>query len=587
MQRGLSLSVSSRIYCQSESKWSDSFKLPSVPSSPVPKNENKIERKLFSDFITDIKSHKVRDILVKPDNHKVYYIDEDGKYKFSNYEANNEFWNILIHSEDTHIDIQYDTHLSFENIVSNFIMILLIGSIIRTLFTRGFANLGVNNKYFDVQHDIDTMFSDVQGIDDAKDELEEIVDFLKEPEKYAKSGAQIPKGALLIGSPGTGKTLLARAIAGESSVPFIQISASAFVEMFVGMGAKRVRDIFTKAKQLEPCIIFIDEIDAIGKKRSISGVNGNDEREQTINQLLTEMDGFTKSRIVVIAATNRADMLDEALLRAGRFDRKINVKLPDVNGREKILEVHTKDKILADDVSLREIARQTIGFSGADLANIMNECAIRAAKSNEIGMITKNIVEDTYQRLVVGSKGTIVMSTETKKLTAYHEAGHALIGALMPSYDKVRKVSIIPRGDAGGITFFQPDNDDFTLQTKDYMLCQIKVCLGGYAAEELVYGKENVTTGASSDLMRVYDIAHEMVTCYGFGHSLGKMSVNNCTISEETMKMIENEMKMIVSSCYDDTMNLLKSNYESLNILAHTLIEEEILDGEFVYSLIK
>lgn len=583
MQRCRSLSISI-VHCQS--KWSDSFKL---PSAPVLKREPTFQRQLFSDLVTDVKHRKVKDILIKPDNHNIYYVNDDGVYRFSNYDSNNEFWRILLNSDDNiHIDVDYDQQSGFSSLVSNVVIILLLGFIIRTIVTRGFTNLGgMNKSSLDIQHHIDTVFADVQGIDDAKDELEEIVDFLKEPEKYAKSGAQIPKGALLIGSPGTGKTLLARAIAGESSVPFIQISASSLVEMFVGVGAKRVRDIFTKAKQLEPCIIFIDEIDAIGKKRSMAGVNGNDEREQTINQLLTEMDGFIKSKIVVIAATNRVDILDEALLRSGRFDRKINVKLPDVSGREKILEVHSKDKILSEDVSLRQIARQTMGFSGADLANILNQCAIRAAKNNEDGMITNDIVEDTYQRLVVGAKGTMIMSPDMKKLTAYHEAGHALIGALMPSFDKVRKVSIIPRGNAGGITFFQPDNEEFTLQTKEYMLCQIKVCLGGYAAEEIVFGKENVTTGASSDLMRVYDIAQEMVTCYGFGTSLGKLSVSNCTISEETMRMIENEIKVIVSLCYDETMYLLKKHYDTLNILAYTLIEDEIVDGEYVYSLLK
>jgi cell division protease FtsH len=572
------------VYCASN--WSISLK--QLPSAPVLKSKSKFQRQVFSELVTDIKHRKVRDILIKPDNHKIYYVKDDGVYRFSNYDTNNEFWRILLNTDDIHIDIEYDQQFDFSNFVSYVVMILLIGSIVRSIATRGFTNLsGMNKSSFDIQHHIDTVFEDVQGIDDAKDELEEIVDFLKEPEKYTKSGAQIPKGALLIGSPGTGKTLLARAIAGESSVPFIQVSASSFVEMFVGVGAKRVRDIFAEAKRLEPCIIFIDEIDAIGKKRSTAGTNGNDEREQTINQLLTEMDGFTKSKIVVIAATNRVDILDEALLRSGRFDRKINVKLPDVIGREKILKVHSKDKILSENVSLRQIARQTMGFSGADLANILNECAIRAAKNNEDGVITNDIVEDTYQRLVVGTKGTTIMSTDMKKLTAYHEAGHALIGALMPSYDKVRKVSIIPRGNAGGITFFQPDNEEFTLQTKDYMLCQIKVCLGGYAAEEIVFGKENVTTGASSELMRVYDIAHEMVTCYGFGTSLGKLSVSNCTVSEETLRMIENEIKLIVSLCYDDTIHLLKKHCNSLNMLAHTLIEEEILDGEYVYSLLK
>lgn len=569
------------VYCQSARF--ESFKLPSAPAL---KSKPTIERRLFSDLVTDVKNNTVTDILVKPDKNQAYFINEDGSYNFSYYESSNEFWKILL-SNDINIGVEYEHPNLIASLIPSIFMIIILSSLVRSLFSRGGPPNFTMKKSLEVQHNIDTRFEDVQGIDDAREELEEMVDFLREPSKYSKSGAKIPKGALLIGNPGTGKTLLARAIAGESSVPFIQVSASSFVEMFVGLGAKRVRDIFEEAKKIEPCIIFIDEIDAIGKKRSTNGFAGNDEREQTINQLLTEMDGFSKSQIVVIAATNRVDILDEALLRPGRFDRKIQVKLPDINGRHKILKVHAKDKQFANDVSLKQIAKQTIGFSGADLENILNECAIRSAKTNDEGVITNQIVEDTYQRIVIGAKGNAIMSYDTKKKVAYHEAGHALIGALMPSYEKVRKVSIVPRGNAGGITFFQPDSDEMTMHTKEYMLSQIKVALGGHAAEEVIFKKENVSTGASSDLMRVYDIAREMVTCYGFGNSIGKISVKNQKVSEETLRSIENEIKYIVSFCYDETICLLKKYIKSLDMLAYTLLEEEIVDGEYVYSLIK
>lgn len=564
------------------------FLLQNAPSLKE-KNSNKpVQKKLYSSFIKDIKQDNIKDVLVRPSNNQVYYIETDGSFNYSTYYDTNIFWKTLFES-DINFDIDLTKTTSTSDVFSFFLTIILFGSLIRVLSSQfvnsGNSNPFIQNKKIDIETNISTRFNDVQGIDEAKDELEEIVDFLKHPDKYSKSGAKIPKGALLIGNPGTGKTLLARAIAGESSVPFIQVSASSFIEMFVGLGAKRVRDIFENAKKVQPCIIFIDEIDAIGKKRSSNGMVSNDEREQTINQLLTEMDGFSKSQIVVIGATNRADILDDALLRPGRFDRKIQVKLPDINGREKILKIHSQNKNLNKDVSLRRIAKQTIGFSGADLENLINECAIRAAKETDDCVITPDIIENTYQRIVIGAKGNIIMSTDTKKRIAYHEAGHAIIGALMNDYEKVRKVSIVPRGNAGGITFFQPENDELKMYTKEYMLSQIKVALAGHAAEEIIYSENNISTGASNDFAQVYTIAREMVISYGFGKSIGKINIKGKQVSQETLFNIDEEVNEIVTSCYNQTINMLENYRVQLNFLALKLLEEEIVDGKYVYSL--
>ena len=362
--------------------------------------------------------------------------------------------------------------------------------------------------------------------------------------------------------------------------------------MFVGVGAKRVRDLFEQARANQPCIVFIDEIDAIGKKRGGQGPISNDEREQTINQLLTEMDGFDDtSQIVVIAATNRVDILDEALIRPGRFDRKIQVNLPNVTGRAKILAVHTKDKILDGDVSLEKIARQTTGFSGADLENLMNECAIRAVRDGDgTGTITEAIVEDCFQRVVVGTKNKdMIISSAKKELVAYHEAGHAIMGALMPDYDQVRKVSIISRGNAGGVTFFQPseENQDSGLYSKKYLLAQIRVALGGIVAEEVVYGEDNATTGASNDLAQVFMIARQMITNMGFGTTLGKQNAEPQYLSEATNQDIDDEIHDLIDRCYEETRELLMENRQALELVKDELLEKEIIDGQFVYDLFK
>ena len=542
----------------------------------------------YSQFIKGLKNKELPAVVVKPSENLARFQEENGDYGDVRIVQTEQLWETLI---DSDAEVLVDTSGPPMSLAETGIMIF-IGIYLFSLFRAFFGSRGggggmpnpfIKSTEFTMEQEVTTRFTDVEGIDSAKGELEEIVDFLKKPERYFGSGAKIPRGALLAGAPGTGKTLLARAIAGESNVPFIQCSAANFVEMFVGVGAKRVRELFEQARANQPCIVFIDEIDAVGKKRSAGGMPSNDEREQTINQLLTEMDGFdNETGIVVIAATNRIDILDDALLRPGRFDRKIQVTLPSVQGRKKILGVHARDKKLADDVNLGSIAKQTTGFSGADLANLLNECAIRAVRDGD-GTVTKDIVENVYQRIVVGAKGDVKFSLRKKELVAYHEAGHALVGVLVPNYDTVRKVSIIPRGAAGGVTFFQPseENADSAMYTKEYLLSQIKVALGGRAAEEIIYGKEHVTTGASSDYAMVYQIAREMVTTYG----LGRHKFDYRNMSPESAALVDDEIDEIVCDCYDATLKMLKSNMYELECLKEKLIDEEIVDGDWVYEL--
>ena len=543
----------------------------------------------YSQFVKGLQNKELPAVIVKPSENVAQFQEENGDYGDVRIVQTEQLWQTLMESD---AEVLVDTSgppMSFAETGIMLILGIYLFSVLRALFgARGGGGMGMPNPFgksteFTMDQEVETRFTDVEGIDSAKEELEEIVDFLKKPERYFGSGAKIPRGALLAGAPGTGKTLLARAIAGESNVPFIQCSAANFVEMFVGVGAKRVRELFQQARENQPCIVFIDEIDAVGKQRSGGGMPANDEREQTINQLLTEMDGFdNETGIVVIAATNRIDILDDALLRPGRFDRKIQVTLPSVQGRKKILGVHARDKNLDDTVDLATIAKQTTGFSGADLANLLNECAIRAVRDAG-GTINNEIVEDVYQRLVVGAKGDVKFSMRKKELVAYHEAGHAIMGVLVPDYDVVRKVSIIPRGAAGGITFFQPneENADSAMYTKEYLLSQIKVALGGRAAEEIIYGKDKITTGASSDYALVYQIAREMVTTYGFGQNF----FDYRKMSEEASALVDNEIDLIVGDCYDETVAVLKNNMPQLERLKEKLIEEEIVDGEWVYEL--
>ena len=546
--------------------------------------KNSDKSKSYSSFVRGVKKNKIKEVQLYPKHNLIRYTDEDGKYSSTSYDSSSEFWKVMASSktEVNVIPVRYGM-----NNVPVFITIVVFGLFFRFFMSDSVKGLFNKNAVFNVETDITTRFSDVQGIDNAKGELEEIVDFLKDPDIFLGTGARMPKGALLTGVPGTGKTLLARAIAGESSVPFIQCSGSSFVELYVGLGAKRVRELFELTRKIQPCIVFIDEIDAIGKKRSINNVSISDEREQTINQLLTEMDGFNnETNIVVVAATNRMDILDEALLRPGRFDRKIQVALPDVSGREAILKVHCKDKKLDNEVNIRNIAKQTTGFTGADLENFMNECAIRSVRDTLHDTITNQIIENVYQRLVFGLKGS-QFSEFKKTRIAYHEAGHAIIGVLMKDYDIVRKVSILPRGQTAGVTYFQPLPEDIGVYTKEYLLSRIKVALGGHAAEEIVYGKDKVTTGASNDFEQTYRIAREMIITYGMSDVVGKMNIKPEFMSHNMSKCVDNEIRAIIDSCYYEVIRLLTEHRKELDDLKTILVEQEIIDGGVVYDIIK
>jgi cell division protease FtsH len=453
-------------------------------------------------------------------------------------------------------------------------------------------NFGKSRARFMMEAQTGVKFDDVAGIDEAKEELEEVVTFLKKPEKFTAVGARIPKGVLLVGPPGTGKTLLAKAIAGEAGVPFFSISGSEFVEMFVGVGASRVRDLFKKAKENAPCLIFIDEIDAVGRQRGAGIGGGNDEREQTLNQLLTEMDGFEgNTGIIVIAATNRADVLDSALMRPGRFDRQVMVDPPDLKGRVGILDVHARNKKLAPEVSIEVIARRTPGFSGADLANLLNEAAILTARRHKTEMTMREI-DDAVDRVIAGMEGTPLVDSKSKRLIAYHEVGHAIVGTLLKDHDPVQKVTLIPRGQAQGLTWFTP-NEEQGLTTKAQLMARISGAMGGRAAEEEVFGYDEVTTGAGGDLQQVTGMARQMVTRFGMsemgplsleGQSgevfLGGGLMNRAEYSEESASLIDAQIKEMAEEGHQIARKIIRDNREVIDRLVDILIEKETIDGE-------
>lgn len=490
--------------------------------------------------------------------------------------------------------------------VSWFPMLLLIG--VWIFFSRQMQggskgnplSFGKSKAKLLSENQIKTTFDDVAGCDEAKEDVVELVDFLKDPTKYSKLGGRIPRGVLMVGPPGTGKTLLARAIAGEAKVPFFSISGSDFVEMFVGVGASRVRDMFAQAKKNAPCIIFIDEIDAVGRKRGVGMGGGHDEREQTLNQLLVEMDGFEGfEAVIIIAATNRPDVLDPALLRPGRFDRQVVVGLPDVRGREQILNVHVKKVPLGKDVDTATIARGTPGFSGAELANLVNEAALNAARHNK-RVVSMNEFEEAKDKLLMGAERKSMAMNEHEKInTAYHEAGHAIVGKLVPEHDPVYKVSIIPRGRALGVTMYLPEQDKVS-QSRIGLLSNISTLFAGRIAEELMFGTDAVTTGASNDIERATQIARSMVTRWGFSKRLAPMqyekdnegsaylggsSTTMISMSDETAKIIDEEVTEIINSCYKKAQDLLEANKDILENMKDALLKYETIDADQIDDL--
>ena len=564
----------------------------------------------YSQFIQEVDQGRVDRVNLSADRSIAYVTSRDGDKKVVNLVNDPELINNL---SDKGVDIsvvpQTDEGFWFKALSSLFFPVLLLVGLFFLLRRAQSGpgnqamNFGKSKARVQMEPQTQVTFGDVAGIDQAKLELNEVVDFLKNADRFTAVGAKIPKGVLLVGPPGTGKTLLARAVAGEAGVPFFSISGSEFVEMFVGVGASRVRDLFEQAKTNAPCIVFIDEIDAVGRQRGAGLGGGNDEREQTLNQLLTEMDGFEgNTGIIIIAATNRPDVLDAALLRPGRFDRQVVVDRPDYAGRSEILKVHARGKTLAKDVDLDKIARRTPGFTGADLSNLLNEAAILAARRN-LTEISMDEINDAIDRVLAGpEKKDRVMSEKRKTLVAYHEAGHALVGALMPDYDPVQKISIIPRGRAGGLTWFTPSEDrmDTGLYSRAYLENQMAVALGGRLAEELIFGDEEVTTGASNDLQQVARVARQMITRFGMSDRLGPVALgrqqgnmflgrdimSERNFSEETAAAIDEEVRKLVDVAYTRAKEVLVNNRHILDQIAKMLVEKETVDSDELQEIL-
>ena len=560
----------------------------------------------FSDFLAEVDNGQVREVIIKGNDISGTFTDSRG---FSTYAPNDPNLvekltkrGVIINAQPT----DSNSPSLVQILISWFPMLLLIG--VWIFFMRQMQGGGGKAMGFGksrarmlTEQSGRVTFEDVAGIDESKTELEEVVEFLRDPQRFQRLGGKIPKGVLLVGPPGTGKTLLARAIAGEANVPFFTISGSDFVEMFVGVGASRVRDMFEQGKKNAPCIIFIDEIDAVGRHRGAGLGGGNDEREQTLNQLLVEMDGFeTNEGVILIAATNRPDVLDPALLRPGRFDRQVVVPNPDILGREKILKVHMRKVPLAPDVDARVIARGTPGFSGADLANLVNEAALMAARRNK-RLVTMAEFEDAKDKVMMGAeRRSMVMSEDEKKLTAYHEAGHAIVALHVPKHDPLHKVTIIPRGRALGVTMSLPERDALSM-SRVQLESKIAMAFGGRIAEKLIFGNENVTTGAANDIRQATSMARSMVTEYGFSDKLGPLRYSDNeeevflghsvaqkkNVSDATAKLIDEEVRRLVDTGMVTAERILTENNNELEILAQALLEYETLSGEEIAALLR
>ncbi|NJN46687.1 MAG: ATP-dependent zinc metalloprotease FtsH [Candidatus Competibacteraceae bacterium] len=562
----------------------------------------------YSQFIEDVRSGTVDKVFIQ--DRTIIGVRNNGE-RFQTYNPDDPglMGDLLNHKVTVTATPPKQPNVLLQALISWFPLLLLIGVyvyVMRRGLGGGMGGTGVMNfgrsQARKLEADqISVTFANVAGVEEAKEEVSELVEFLKNPNKYHHLGGRVPRGALMVGSPGTGKTLLAKAIAGEAGVPFFSISGSDFVEMFVGVGASRVRDMFKQAKEHAPCIIFIDEIDAVGRRRGAGMGGGNDEREQTLNQLLVEMDGFESDQgIIVIAATNRPDVLDPALLRPGRFDRQIVVPLPDVNGREQILEVHTSTMPLAQDIDLRTIARGTPGFSGADLANLANEAALLAARAN-VRQVTMALFERAKDKILMGAeRRSMVMSEDEKLLTAYHESGHTIVGRLVPEHDPVHKVSIIPRGRALGVTLFLPEQDRFS-QSKRRLESQIATLFGGRVAEQLIFGEDAVTTGAQNDIARATEIARNMVTKWGLSDKLGALAYGqdedepflgqtmgqgqSRRFSPETGMQIDTEIRALINRNYERARTILTEQMKTLHAMATALMRYETLESEQIDAI--
>ena len=556
----------------------------------------------YSEFINQVKDNQIESVMIEADGKTISGTYKNGT-KFLTYGLNDPKLvdDLLVNNIEILTEPPAKPSLFLQILIQWFPMLLLIG--VWLFFMRqmqgggggkGAMSFGKSKAKMMTEDQNKVTFADVAGVEEAKEEVEELVEFLKDPAKFQKLGGKIPKGVLMVGSPGTGKTLLARAIAGEAKVPFFTISGSDFVEMFVGVGASRVRDMFAQATKHAPCIIFIDEIDAVGRHRGAGVGGGHDEREQTLNQLLVEMDGFEGHEgTIVIAATNRPDVLDPALLRPGRFDRQVVVPLPDIRGREQILKVHMRKVPISDDVVPSIIARGTPGFSGADLANLVNEAALFSARANK-SKVTMAEFEKAKDKIMMGAeRKSMVMSEDEKKLTAYHEAGHAIVGRLVPEHDPVHKVTIIPRGRALGVTMFLPEDDRYS-NTKQRLESQICTLYGGRIAEELIFGKDKVTTGASNDIERATEIAKNMVTKWGLSEKMGPMSYSeedgevflghsvtqHKTMSDDTAKDIDTEVRSLVNKSYATATKMIKDNMDKLHVMSEALLTYETIDKD-------